>query len=32
MHFCVYIMEDFGNHWLFFIFCLYKKKENPETR
>lgn len=27
MHFCVYIMEDFGNHWLFFIFCLYKKKK-----
>lgn len=26
MHFCVYIMEDFGNHWLFFLLIKKIKK------
>lgn len=25
MHFCVYIMDDFGNHWFFFAYKKIKK-------
>lgn len=30
VHLCVYIMEGFGNHWLFLYYK--KNKEKPQTK